>query len=76
MTLTLTLQMFIWFIMCRGVATVDMDMTKLDINQCAGEEEEPLACNKVFYNSHKCPPVTKVTVYTIVLTNWNDRLER
>lgn len=48
------------FIFFRGVATTDVDLTNVDINQCDGNFDTNDPFKGAFRGTHKCPRHTKV----------------
>lgn len=46
----------------RGIATVDIELTLVDINQCDAEGKLEGALD-VFRGTHHCPPTTKVSLF-------------
>ena len=42
------------------MATIDIELTNIDINQCDATEEESVGALDVFRGTHNCQPTTKV----------------
>ena len=55
----LLIYLFIYFFIyfCRGVVALDMDLEKLDVDQC----EHPHKQENLFAGSHKCRNTTQVS---------------
>ena len=46
--------------MYRGVATIDIELTNIDINQCDSDDSKSTSGLDVFRGTHKCQPTTTV----------------
>ena len=53
-------------IICRGVTSIDIDLSILDINQCDTKEPSDAFFN-VFRGTHKCPENSEVILFLIAL---------
>ena len=47
----------------RGVATIDIEMSSIDINQCDVDGAEEELGLDVFQGTHRCQPTTKASKY-------------
>lgn len=54
----LNIDCFTYFVY-RGVATIDIELTNIDINQC-DHEASSFSALDVFRGTHRCPQTTKV----------------
>lgn len=45
----------------RGVATIDIELTHIDINQCNSDQLQAKSGLDIFRGTHKCQPTTTVS---------------
>lgn len=61
--------------MCRGVATIDIHLTNIDINQCDDENDDGVNTHDgvknigdIFRGTHSCQATTKVSTKMFLFT--------
>ena len=54
---------------CRGVATIDIELTNIDVNQCDPDLASPGGALDVFRGTHNCQPTTVVRTETQLILN-------
>ena len=50
------------------MATIDLELTDIDINQCDFTEDDAATSLDVFHGTHSCQPTTKVTLREFFVT--------
>ena len=47
----------------RGIASIDIELTHIDINQCDSDKNDVASGLDVFRSSHRCQETTTVSIY-------------